>query len=432
MSGNIHYLHPPPRPIAQFLRVGSTGRRQLEHLLYAGRLPPTRFVIDAASYDKQIDLIKGLQESGSEIVLDTNSAELSTVGRFEGVFKGAPWANPDRPLERGDFVAGTNRSVIEPIARFVAARGINTVLAPTHLITEARSQWLTVDVEACMGLRDALDREGGSHIAIDYDLITTYALFRDPIARNQLVGRLRDLPFDNLWLRISGHGADATPTGIRRNIEASLDFHQLGKSIIADHVGGFAALAFVAFGAGSGFAHGAGGKERFDAGDWDKPKSSAGGNGEKRIYMPGLDRQVSVGAVRSLFNNARGARSILGCSDHACCGEIETMLRNPEAHQLRQRDMQLRDLSGTPETQRPSRFLNEHLAKAGRVAKRAAKIKSGDEALLKIFTKARNRLDKMQDVLGNLLQTLGDPPRPPECPVRGRAQPRPGFVRRGP
>ncbi len=390
-------------------------------------------MIDAASYDKQIDRIRGLKEVGAEIVLDTNAAELSTIGRYRGTVNGAPWAHPSRPLEREDFIAGTNRSVIEPSARFAVARNVSAILALTHFITEARSPWLTIDVDACTALRVALDREGGQHIEIDYSLITSYALLRDPIARAQFVTSMRDLPFSNLWLRISGHGADATPTGIRRYVEASLDFHQLGKPIIADHLGGFAALAFAAFGAGSGFAHGAGGKERFDASNWNKPQTSSDGYGNKKsVYLRDLDRQVGVNAVGSLFQNVRSARSILGCSDHTCCGDIETMLKNPEAHQLRQREKQVRDLSRTPMTQRPGRFLDEHLTKAERVAKRAAKIKMGDKDMKKIFEKARDRLDKMQDVLGDLHQTLGDAPHPPECPMRGSAQPHSGYARRRP
>jgi hypothetical protein len=38
----------------------------------------------------------------------------------------------------------------------------------------------------------------------------------------------------------------------------------------------------------------------------------------------------------------------------------------------------------------------------------------------------------MQDVLGNLHQTLGDAPHPPECPMRGSAQPQSGYARRRP
>jgi hypothetical protein len=40
---------------------------------------------------------------------------------------------------------------------------------------------------------------------------------------------------------------------------------------------------------------------------------------------------------------------------------------------------------------------------------------------VRIFEKARDRLDKMQDVLGNFHQTLGDTPHPTECPLSGGA-----------
>ena len=89
------------------------------------------------------------------------------------------------------------------------------------------------------------------------------------------------------------------------------------------------------------------------------------------------------------------------------------MLKNPEAHQLRQRQLQIQDLTKTPETQRAARFLLEHLGKAERVAKQACKIRTSDEDMKKIFEKARGRLDKMQDVLGNLHDTPGDVEHPP-------------------
>lgn len=89
------------------------------------------------------------------------------------------------------------------------------------------------------------------------------------------------------------------------------------------------------------------------------------------------------------------------------------MLKNPEAHQLRQRQLQIQDLTKTPETQRAARFLLEHLGKAERLAKQVCKIRTSDEDMKKIFEKARGRLDKMQDVLGNLHDTLGDVEHPP-------------------
>ena len=420
MNENVHYLHPPPTAIAHFLRIGSSGHHQLEHLLSAGKLPPKRYVVNAGSFKWQNHLIKALQEV-AEIVLDTNVAELSSIGRYQGAFQGAPWALSDRPLNEKDYVAGTNLSVIEPIPRFVVANRVDAVMAPTHLIEDVRSPWLAIDVDACQALRVALDHEGDRHIPIDYPLITTYALMRDPISVNRIVQRFHDLPIENLWLRVSGHGADATPTGIRKYIAAASNFQRLEKPIIADHLGGFAALAFVAFATGSGFAHGAGGKERFDAANWNKPKGKSGGIEGKRVYIPGLDRQLRVSAMNSLFEHARSARSILGCTDHRCCGDIETMLRNPEAHQLKQRDIQITDLSRTPITQRPDRLLNEHLSNAVRTARRASKIRVGDEKIAKVLKNAWKRLDNMQEVLSNLHETLGDPQQLLECKLRGRA-----------
>jgi hypothetical protein len=39
ISGNVVYLHGLPPPVAQFLRIGSTGHRRLEQFLAAGQLP---------------------------------------------------------------------------------------------------------------------------------------------------------------------------------------------------------------------------------------------------------------------------------------------------------------------------------------------------------------------------------------------------------
>ena len=46
----------------------------------------------------------------------------------------APWAAEDRPLDNDDFVAGTTRSVIEPISRFAIDNGVGTGMAPTHYL----------------------------------------------------------------------------------------------------------------------------------------------------------------------------------------------------------------------------------------------------------------------------------------------------------
>ena len=111
-------------------------------------------------------------------------------------------------LDADDMVAGTNRSVIEPIARFAVKHGFTSVMAPTHLLDDEGVDWLTVDLKAAEAMRVALDREGGKHIALDYPLILTNRQLRDPVLRSRVMAGLADLPDGHIWLRVAGFGAD--------------------------------------------------------------------------------------------------------------------------------------------------------------------------------------------------------------------------------
>jgi len=404
MTDNVHYLHGRPRAIADFTRVGFSEHRQIEHLLSAGAMAPSRFVIEAANFKRQTSLIRTLRDEKAEIVLDSNVAELSTKGRFSGAMRFAPWAAEDRPLERDDFVVGTNRSVIEPISRFAVDNGVGTVMAPTHYLGDGEYRWFKIDQRSCEALRHELDRRGGEHIAIDYPLIVTYAQLRDPDTRKILINGLQDLPFDFLWLRVSGFGADATAAGVERYIHALFEFHILGKPIITDQVGGLASLAISAFGAASGFAHAVTGKERFSASGWVKPKVKNGqGSGGKTVYVHGLDRRMKVPDARKLFEDARTSREIFGCPDKSCCGDIEKMLSNPEAHFVRQRRRQV----NAPESMRSETFVTDHVEQARRRADRAMKLKKADDDSKKMILKSQKRLTRLEDVLVNLQEQLG-------------------------
>lgn len=198
-------------------------------------------------------------------MLDTNVAELSTVGRYGGAAKSAPWAHPERPLQPEDFVLGSDHDVIGKIARFAVEHGFHAVQAPTHLLEGSTDARFGIDRQACEDLRRALDATGGAAIAIDYPLTLKYGSLRDPAQRRVLIAGLKDLPFDNLWLRVSGFGADAEAPMLRRYIAAAVDFQQLDRPIVADGVGGLAAVAVAAFGAAGGVSHGLGEKERFAA-----------------------------------------------------------------------------------------------------------------------------------------------------------------------
>lgn len=306
-----------------------------------------------------------------------------------------------------DFSGDGSRRIAVEVATFAVENAIDAVLVPSHFVVDARSPWWKIDLQLCANLRQALDEMGGSKIRTDYSLITAYGTLREPEQRRVFLAELRNLPFDNLWLRISDFGADATSTAVRRYISAVMDFHALERPLVADYVGGLAGLAVVAFGATGAIAHGVSEKERFDVRPWLVPRKAGGGGQSGRVYLPALDRHFKIDEVRALLD-VKGARRLLSCEDRDCCPRgADDTINNPKAHFITQRLTQLGDLSGTPEERRVSRFLDFHLAYADRRARQAAKLDIGNLITKKALEKTSLRLDRMRGVLENLDQTMG-------------------------
>ena len=209
MSAQVHILHPG---IGWFVRLGHTGHRVLEHLHAAGRLPIDRVVVDAAHIDRQADLLSALDYSGVELVLDTRAAELATIGGATGSAKRLPWAKKDRPHRIQDFDANYVDNFSRKIAAFAVNYQLHKVLVPTHVLSGPRDPWLGVDIKLCESLRKSLDDEGGTNIRIDYPLLLPYQSLRDEASRRAFIRQLADLSFENLWLRVSGFGANARYT----------------------------------------------------------------------------------------------------------------------------------------------------------------------------------------------------------------------------
>jgi len=430
MNQNVVYLHGQPSPVAHFLRVGTSGHRQLETLLSSGQMPMDRLVFEASAVGRQRDLFAALTEGGAELILDTNIAELSSVGRFEGAAKTAPWANPDAIITSEDLTRSANRDILGQIARFAVEMGFSAVQAPVRFIQDSKDEKFSTDLKSATALRDALDREGGKAIGLDYSLMIPYASLRDPVHRRAFIQSLASIPFENLWFRVSGFGADASPAGVRRYIAAMLDFHRLGRPIVADGVGGLVGVAAAAFGAAGGICHGVAEKERFSAADWHKPPKGGGGGREKRVLVEGLDRLLSLKQMEALMA-APNARRHLSCGDPRCCPRgLDDTLKNPKAHYLRQRHGQLVELSGVPESRRIQHFIDKQLAPIEKRARQASKLKVKDEALAKMLLTNGERLEKMHVVLDALNQALsGDARSAP--PVRRTGKARTSSVRKG-
>jgi hypothetical protein len=407
MASNIVYLHGRPSPIAHFIRAGR-AHRQLEEIAAAGRFPNDRVVFEGSAVERQHELLETLREARAELVLDTNVAELSAIGRYSGAVRDAPWANPNGVLEPKDFQRGTNHDVIGKIARFAIDRGFDTVLAPTHLLESSADSWFAIDRASCSDLRAALDREGGTDIAIDYPLLIPYAALRDPAQRRAIIAALAGLPFDYLWLRISGFGADASAMGIRRVVAASLDFERLGKPVVMDGVGGIAALAVTAFGAASGVCHGVAEKERFHASDWNKPKTDGAGGQERRLLVEGVDRLLTMKQIEVLMR-APGARALLACKDRRCCATgFDTTIKSPKAHYLHQRHQAISRLAAVPDVLRGQHFLEKDLPPLARIARQAAKLRIDDAPLASTLQKTSERFDRMQGILEELHAKLAN------------------------
>ena len=261
MAATIHRLH-NTNPVAGYLRVGHRDHKWLEDQLARGALPYRRFVVEAAHIRQQRQLVKLLREASCEIVLDTNFAELSSVGKFQGASRQLPWAREDRPWRADDLVGNRADYVASQIAEFATEERVNVVLSPNGLI-DVGSDWLTAGVRMNLALARAL--AGGQRISLDYQLIGTMALLREIDFRADVKAALSDVVAENVWLRTSGHDANSTGTGSRRYIEAVCDLHEINRPFIADMTGGFPALSAAAAGAIGGFSFGVGQKEAFRA-----------------------------------------------------------------------------------------------------------------------------------------------------------------------
>jgi hypothetical protein len=165
----------------------------------------------------------------------------------------------------------------------------------------------------------------------------------------------------------------------------------LGKPIIADYVSGLVGLATVAFGVASGIAHGVGGRERFNAGQWEKLRKKSGktrqGGPTVRVANPDLDKSMTIEEL-SLLANAWGGTLLVDCGDKNCCSHgIQDMTENWHAHFLYQIFGRVAALERLPNLSRTRHFLETDMANADRLARQVKELKTGDEVLTKRLIK---------------------------------------------
>lgn len=401
-------------PVAHFIRVGS-AHLKVEELLAAGRFPARRVVVEASRLHHQKPLIDELRQRGVEIVLDPQIAELAARSKFEGQARHAPWGAlaDSRPLGPEHFRANARSDVIGAIARTAVQAKVDVVLAPTHFLADPEfPDWLTVDCQACIALRNALDREGGGAIAIDYPVLHSHVELARTEVRSTLLEQLADLPFDNLWVRSSGLEPVAGPHALRKFLTAMSAMHNLGRPIIADHLHGLTSTAAIAFGAVSGKGHGIGEQERFDARDWHKQlvrDDDTRFGRTVRIAIPGLGRTLTK-AETELLARSRGGRKLVACTDRDCCAHgLSDMLDQSRRHAAYQAFREIDQLSQVPDHSRAAHFLTKSLNQTARLAREVKDLKPSEteavyrrvdlDSLKRRLADHARKMDKIEEVL---------------------------------
>lgn len=397
----VRDLFPGRDPIAQFVRIGR-DHHQMEELLTGERFPVERAVFRAGLVPRQTEFLAELQKR-AETVLDPGIAELASIGRFEGLPSRAPWAADGRPLQAKDLL---DRETLAKIARFAIEHHFNAVLSPTRYHERITEDDLNVDLKACQLLRDALDREGGATISIDYRLSTAHRALKD---RDQVAIVLRQLagaPTENLWLHISPFGVDATAGIVRRLIETIARLEPLNAPIVVDGVAGLPAFALLAFGAAGGIAHGVTEQERFEGNAYHKqPRKSSGGSTPARALVAGLDRQLTRQQYDTIAN-AVGGRALIACTDRQCCrnGTADTW-ENPKAHYLRQRRLPIEAMANIPNLRRASHFIDVDLRNAEKKVNAFSRLKISEANVEKIIREQQRRVDNFAPTLTIVQET---------------------------
>ena len=405
--------HPSSRPtitpVFQIIRTGESSYKQLETLHAEGRLQPSTVIVDASKATYQRQFLSALKNDGAEIILDTKCAELSELAKYSGFSKGAPWANTKEqgPLQLADFAEGANSNIYAQIARLAREVGADAVLSASHFLREgADDSWFASDLRGVHLLRAALDREGGNDIGIDYCLILRHVHLHDFGRLAEITRHLRNLPFDNLVVRLSGFGADAAPGNIKNTFFALEALKQVGKPILLDHVSGLAGIGALAFGVASGIAYGVGERDRFDARNWHKlPKERNSDHPRGRsIYIPitGLDRSFTKAEI-DLIASAQNGRRAISCSDRNCCPHgLESMKENPKAHICYQKHQAFTQIATIPDSRRTSHFMDHHVRTAERKARDLVRVKTADDSINNRFRVSRKRIDSLSRTFENL------------------------------
>ena len=369
------------QPIGHYVRLGEGSYRRIADLAAAGVIRSNRFVVDASKIAHLSGIILMLQGMDAEIVLDPKTVELSSLNKCKGMASGAPWASDERgkPLSPDVFTTDHPSGIFGAIARCAVEAGVNAVLSPSHYLADPKFEgWYKIDLEACQLLRTALDREGGSDIAIDFLLAARLRDLSDARFQASVMEDLPNLPIENLWVRSSMTSPDKSPTNAQRLIRTLSGWHNIGVPIVMDYMGGLTGEALLAMNVASGIAHGIGEQSSFRTSNWkDRPKErdkTKPTGRATRIGLSALGRSFTSAEIEVLLS-AHGAKSVLLPNDrNTLPNGIDDLRNDPRRFNASESQRRVTAIAETPTANRPDQFADKRMREVVATAKKAAKL----------------------------------------------------------
>lgn len=391
----VRLLRPVSDPLGSYLRVGRQDHTFLVQMLVDGKQVGSGLVADPAHIKQQKDLWIEARQQSVETVLDPRTLELSTPG---GILRGGardlPWAAVN--LHTPDSLYGkAGEDLCDQLVDWLGTAGHTAILAPTHFIASSDDPWLDIDSDLTLALRRALNGAGLQDVPIYYPLIAKSDNFYNPDWRAAVVGYLRTLPIDAVWLRIHPFGTSTSgPVALKRYMAACRDMHQLGRPLVGEHTGAIG-VGLMAFGALGGVESGVIVNDHTNLSDWLRaPTRTRGGGNAARIYLHRLGAFLDRSKAEALLNRP-GMKAAHACLDTSCCarGWKDTQLRYRE-HFVTQRAREVAALSRIPDSLRGGDYLERFLRPASDKAIRAAEAEPS-------LVATRRRLDSWRGTFGS-------------------------------
>ncbi len=368
------------QPEAHCIRLGETSYRKVADLAAAGVIQSKRFVIDGSKIAYQKEIIQMLQGLGAEVVLDRRIIELSARRKCAGMAASAPWASDTRgvPLSPDVFRDNHPVDIYGSIARCAVELGVSAIISPPHFLADPGFDgWQSIDHDAYLLLRHALDSAGGKSIAIDYLMAARLTDFMDEGFQSKVMPNLSDLPYDNLWVQAS-MSTPIGPLNARRLVRTLSRWHNIGKPIVMGYMGGLTAEALVGMNVVSGVAHGYGEQSSFTTAKWTDPPEE-----RDKDKLGGRATRIGVFALGCTFTSAefdvlmsaRGAKTALLPNDRdALPNGLQDIQNDSRRFNVLDAQRRMTEINAVPTANRPDYFAEKRTREVVATANKAAKL----------------------------------------------------------